>query len=152
MDGLMTRRREQFPDDTKLQRLRTHCQSIRAYSLINLPGLLEKLEAKLTANGIQVHWAETVDEANHIVLSIMQQHEADLLIKGKSMVSEEMGLNHFLEAEGIECLESDLGEFIIQLDGETPSHIFRKRRPAGDFHNFPAFKEGTLGTEKHFNL
>lgn len=123
MDGLMAGRRAQFPDEAKLQALRTQCQSIRARSLLNLPRLLETLEEKLTANGIQVHWAETTDEANHIVLDIMQQHNADFMVKGKSMVSEEMGLNHFLQERGIECLESDLGEFIIQLDGETPSHI-----------------------------
>lgn len=123
MDGLMTRRREQFPDTAELERLRTQCLAIRANALSKLPDLLETLEANLTRNGIQVHWAETPEQANRIVLAILQQHNAQSLIKGKSMVSEEMGLNHFLEAHGIEALESDLGEFIIQLDGETPSHI-----------------------------
>ncbi|MCW8950995.1 MAG: LutB/LldF family L-lactate oxidation iron-sulfur protein, partial [Sedimenticola sp.] len=85
--------------------------------------LLEQLEANCTRNGIQVHWAETIDEANHIVLGIMDSHNATRMIKGKSMVSEEMELNHFLEAHGKSCIESDLGEYIIQLDHETPSHI-----------------------------
>lgn len=123
MDGLMTRRREQFPDTAELERLRTQCLAIRANALSKLPDLLETLEANLTRNGIQVHWAETPEQANQTVLAILQQHNAQSLIKGKSMVSEEMGLNHFLQAHGIEALESDLGEFIIQLDGETPSHI-----------------------------
>lgn len=123
MDTLMTNRRNQFPDDAELQRLRSQAMSIRANALSKLPELLEQLETKLTANGIQVHWAETTDEANQIVLSIMQKHNATTMIKGKSMVSEEMELNHFLAEHGIEALESDLGEFIIQLDGETPSHI-----------------------------
>lgn len=123
MDTLMTNRRNQFPDNAELQRLRDQAQVIRANALSKLPELLEQLEANLTRNGIHVHWAETTDEANDIVLKIMQQHNATWMIKGKSMVSEEMGLNHFLESKGIEALESDLGEFIIQLDGETPSHI-----------------------------
>jgi L-lactate dehydrogenase complex protein LldF len=123
MDGLMQRRLDQFPDPTELDRIRTQAQAIRANALSKLPELLEQLEAKLTANGIHVHWAETPDEANHIVLGIMRQHNATSMIKGKSMVSEEMGMNHFLEQHGIDCLESDLGEFIIQLAHEPPSHI-----------------------------
>ncbi|WP_020396687.1 LutB/LldF family L-lactate oxidation iron-sulfur protein [Thiolinea disciformis] len=123
MDTLMINRRNQFPDDAALQALRTQAQAIRANALSKLPELLQQLETNLIKNGVQVHWAETTDEANQIVLGIMQKHNAKSIIKGKSMVSEEMGLNHFLEERGIEALESDLGEFIIQLDGETPSHI-----------------------------
>ncbi|MEZ5477367.1 MAG: LutB/LldF family L-lactate oxidation iron-sulfur protein [Thiolinea sp.] len=123
MDMLMTNRRNQFPQEDELQQLRTQAMAIRANALSRLPELLERLESNLTRNGIHVHWAETTDEANQIVLDIMRQHGACSMIKGKSMVSEEMGLNHFLEEQGIEALESDLGEFIIQLDGEAPSHI-----------------------------
>ena len=123
MDGLMTRRLDQFPDKVELERLRTQSMAIRANALSKLPELLETLEANLTRNGIQVHWAETAEQGNQIVQAILERHNAKSIIKGKSMVSEEMGMNHFLEALGIECLESDLGEFIIQLDGETPSHI-----------------------------
>ncbi len=123
MDGLMSRRLDQFPDEEELERLRTQAMAIRSNSLDNLPDLLEQLETNLTKNGIHVHWAETVEEANQHVLAIMDKHDAKSMIKGKSMVSEEMGLNHFMEELGIECLESDLGEFIIQLDGEMPSHI-----------------------------
>ncbi len=123
MDMLMTNRRHQFPDNAELQALRTQAQAIRANALSKLPELLEQLETKLTNNGIQVHWAETTEAANQIVLDIMQRHDAKSVIKGKSMVSEEMELNHFLQEQGIDALESDLGEFIIQLDGETPSHI-----------------------------
>jgi L-lactate dehydrogenase complex protein LldF len=88
-----------------------------------LPDLLEQLEQNLTRNGVKVHWAETVDEANGIVLSIIRAHEGRQVIKGKSMVSEEMEMNHFLADQGIECLESDMGEYIVQLDHEKPSHI-----------------------------
>ncbi|SEA24023.1 L-lactate dehydrogenase complex protein LldF [Thiothrix caldifontis] len=123
MDGLMTRRLDQFPDKAELERLRTQSMAIRANALSKLPELLETLEANLIRNGIQVHWAETAEQGNQIVQAILERHNAKSIIKGKSMVSEEMGMNHFLETLGIECLESDLGEFIIQLDGETPSHI-----------------------------
>jgi len=88
-----------------------------------LPELLEQLETRCTENGIQVHWAETGESANRIVLEILNRHDATRLVKGKSMVSEEMHLNRFLKENGIEALETDLGEFIIQLEGETPSHI-----------------------------
>ena len=81
-------------------------------ALSQLPDLLERLESNLTRNGVKVHWAETVDEANDIVLSIIRAHEARQVIKGKSMVSEEMDMNHVLEAQGIEALESDMGEYI----------------------------------------
>ncbi|SVE04089.1 uncharacterized protein METZ01_LOCUS456943, partial [marine metagenome] len=70
-----------------------------------------------------VYWAETVDQANQLVLEIAQRHNAKSMVKGKSMVSEEMELNHFLEQHGIEALEADLGEYIIQVDHELPSHI-----------------------------
>jgi L-lactate dehydrogenase complex protein LldF len=123
MDGLMAKRAAQFPDPAEWEALRTLAASIRARTLAKLPDLLEKLEAKCAANGIQVHWAETADDANSVVLGILRARGATRLVKGKSMVSEEMHLNDFLERNGVESLESDLGEYIIQLDGETPSHI-----------------------------
>ncbi len=123
MDGLVAKRRAQFPDPKDLQDLRDLSTAIRSRSLLNLPALLEKLEKSCTKNGIKVHWAETCEQANELILGLLQARGAKHLVKGKSMVSEEMHLNAFLEAHGIEALESDLGEYIIQLDGETPSHI-----------------------------
>lgn len=123
MDGLMAKRKAQFPDPADLQDLRDLSTAIRSRSLLNLPGLLEQFEANCTKNGIRVHWAETCEQANELILGILESKGAKTLVKGKSMVSEEMHLNAFLEAHGIEALESDLGEYIIQLDGETPSHI-----------------------------
>ena len=123
MDFLQAKRQDQFPDPIELSDLRDLGEAIRRYSLARLPELLVQLEQKLTANGIKVHWAETPQEANAIVLDIARRHEARLVIKGKSMVSEEIGLNHALEAAGIEAMESDMGEYIVQLAGETPSHI-----------------------------
>jgi len=123
MDGLMAKRAAQFPDPAEWAALRARAAAVRARSLAKLPELLEALEAKCVSNGLKVHWAATTGEANATVLSILRAHGATRLVKGKSMVSEEMHLNDFLEANGVESVESDLGEYIIQLDGETPSHI-----------------------------
>ena len=123
MDFLMAKRAAQFPDPDALETQRTLAEQIRQYSLARLPDLLQQLESKLKANGIQVHWAENAEEANAIIVGIAQAHSAKLVVKGKSMVSEEIELNHALEAAGIEALESDMGEYIVQLDGEKPSHI-----------------------------
>lgn len=123
MDFLMAKRAAQFPDGDELQRLRTFGNAVRARALSRLPELLERLDANLTRNGVKVHWAETVDEANAIVHGIVKAHEAKQVIKGKSMVSEEMEMNHYLEGYGVDCLESDMGEFIVQLGNEKPSHI-----------------------------
>ncbi|MBI4741148.1 MAG: iron-sulfur cluster-binding protein [Betaproteobacteria bacterium] len=123
MDFLIARRAAQFPDAGALERQRALAEQIRQYSLARLPDLLEQLERKLTENGIRVHWAEDAGEANAIIVGIARRHAAKRVVKGKSMVSEEVGLNHALEAAGIEALESDMGEYIVQLDGEKPSHI-----------------------------
>ncbi|MCX7179957.1 MAG: LutB/LldF family L-lactate oxidation iron-sulfur protein [Proteobacteria bacterium] len=123
MDFLQAKRRAQFPDAAELSGLRDLGEAIRRYSLAKLPQLLEQLEKNLVANGIQVHWAESADEANAIALAIARRVEARRIVKGKSMVSEEIGFNHAMEAAGIEALESDMGEYIVQLAGETPSHI-----------------------------
>ena len=123
MDFLQAKRRAQFPDREELEGLRDLGAAIRRYSLAHLPRLLEQLEANLTAKGVQVHWAQTPDEANAIALAIAQRVKARSVIKGKSMVSEEVEFNHAMQAAGIEAIESDMGEYIVQLAGEKPSHI-----------------------------
>jgi len=123
MSGLMQKRLAVFSDDQEFQKLREIGHSTRANALHKLPDLLQQLESNCSKNGIQVYWAETVDQANQLVLEIAQRHNAKSIVKGKSMVSEEMELNHFLEQHGIEALEADLGEYIIQVDHELPSHI-----------------------------
>ncbi|MEE4104611.1 LutB/LldF family L-lactate oxidation iron-sulfur protein [Pseudomonas viridiflava] len=123
MDSLMTKRAAAFSNPDEREDLRSLGNAIRARALSKLPDLLEQLERNLIRNGVQVHWAETVEEANAIVLSIVQAHEAKQVIKGKSMVSEEMEMNDFLGERGIECLEADMGEYIVQMDHEKPSHI-----------------------------
>lgn len=123
MGTLSLKRKTVFSDKEQLEQLRVKANAIRRKSLNNLPALLEQLETKCRENGIHVHWAETPAEGNQTILDIIKRHQATRVVKGKSMVSEEMHLNGFLEQNGIETLETDLGEYIIQLDHETPSHI-----------------------------
>jgi L-lactate dehydrogenase complex protein LldF len=123
MDSMSQKRRAVFSDEEQLEQLRDIGHAIRMRTLQKLPELLEKLEQKCIENGIHVHWAETTTEANQIVLEIIQKHGATKVVKQKSMVTEEMHLNHYLEQHQIEIMETDLGEFIIQLANEGPSHI-----------------------------
>ncbi len=123
MDFLQNKRALQFPDGDELQALRDLGEAVRQHALAHLPALLEQLEAKLTEAGVQVHWAQTPDEANAIIAGIAERHGARSVIKGKSMASEEIALNHYLAERGIRSLESDMGEYNVQLAGEGPSHI-----------------------------
>jgi L-lactate dehydrogenase complex protein LldF len=123
MDYLRDRRKAAFSDPVEEQAIRDLAEAIRQRCLSKLPQLLEQLEQKCLSNGIKVHWAETPAEANQIIAAIAQHHHAHSVIKGKSMVSEEIELNHEMAKLGIECLESDMGEYIVQLDGDKPSHI-----------------------------
>lgn len=103
--------------------MRQQAAAIKRNALNHLPDLLEQAEANMQANGIQVLWATDAAEANQHVLDIAQRHDIRSVVKSKSMVTEEIGLNHVLEAADIDVLETDLGEYIVQLGGETPSHI-----------------------------
>ena len=123
LDGLMAKYQAAFPDPAERLALRRQGQAIRAQALAQLPELLEQLERQCTRNGIQVHWAETAAEGNRLILDLLRRQGADGLVKGKSMVSEEMELNAFLADHGLEAVETDLGEFIVQLAGERPSHL-----------------------------
>ncbi len=123
MDFLMAKRAVQFPDPEAFEALRTQGEQIRQHALSRLPELLEQLETSLARNGIQVHWAETPEQACQLIIDLATRAGGDLVVKGKSMVSEEIELNHALEAVGIAALESDMGEYIVQLAGEKPSHI-----------------------------
>ena len=123
MDFLQGKRATHFGDQPAFDALRQVGEAIRQYSLSRLPELLERLEQRLVERGVQVHWASTPDEANAIFAAIARRHAATRMIKGKSMVSEEIELNHRMAEQGVSCLETDLGEYIVQLAGERPSHI-----------------------------
>jgi len=100
-----------------------YAKSVKVHSINNLDFLLEQFEEKFTKNGGVVLWAETVEDVHQHVLAIANRHEANRVVKSKSMVTEEVGLNEFLEKKGIEVIETDLGEYIVQLAGEKPYHI-----------------------------
>ncbi len=103
--------------------LRRQAAAVKRQALQRLPELLEEAEQKLQENGAEVLWAVDAHEANEHVLQIARRHGVQLVAKSKSMVTEEIGLNEALQQAGLAVLETDLGEFIVQLDGSTPSHI-----------------------------
>jgi L-lactate dehydrogenase complex protein LldF len=111
---------ESLPD---AERLRDEARRAKLDTLRDLPARLEEFESRLQANGVSVHWASTGADANQIVVEIARQHDVRLVAKSKSMVSEETHLNAALEAAGLEVVETDLGEYIVQLAGDRPSHI-----------------------------
>lgn len=106
------------PDD-----LRYIAADLRQHTLDHLDYYLPLAEKNLQKNGIQVHWAATGDEACRIVSDICRKAGAKTITKSKSMVTEEIELNKHLESEGFQPVETDLGEFVVQLDGDHPTHI-----------------------------
>lgn len=127
--------------------LRDQASGIKAHTLSKLDEYLIEFEKKARANGIKVHWAVDGKEHNEIVYSILQSHYANRIVKSKSMLTEECQLNDYLIHNGVEVVDTDLGERIVQLREEPPSHIVMpaihlKKKDIGDlFHE-------TLGTEK----
>ena len=103
--------------------LRDLASAIKANVLSNLDEYLVQFEENAIQNGIKIHWAETAEEHNSIVHKILTDHRAKKVVKSKSMLTEECHLNPFLEANGIEVIDTDLGERIVQLAEEPPSHI-----------------------------
>jgi len=102
---------------------RRRVRDLKQRALDKLPELVERFTREAEAVGAHVHSATTPEDARRIVLDIARQHDAKLIVKSKSMVSEEIHLNHALEEAGIRVVETDLGEYIIQLAGDTPSHL-----------------------------
>jgi len=107
----------------EFERLREVGRDIKNHTLAHLDFYLEEYEAKVRASGGTVHWCATAEEACAAVLDICHAAEARTVTKGKSMISEEIGLNDALERHGIQPVETDLGEYILQLRREIPSHI-----------------------------
>ena len=119
------------------QELRNIGESVKNYVLANLPELLEQFERNFTAAGGHVHWARNATEANQIALDLIREQGVDEIIKIKSMATAETGLNEFLEENGINAIETDLAEEIVQLGHDRPSHILvpaihRNRREIRD--------------------
>lgn len=121
--GFIERRRIAMEALPEFEQLRQAGKEIKEHTLSHLDFYLEHYEAQVIASGGKVHWAHSPREACEIVGSICTQAKAKLVTKGKSMVGEEIALNDALEALGLEVVETDLGEYIIQLAKEPPSHI-----------------------------
>ena len=130
--------------------LRETASQIKNNVLSNINDYLVEFESNALKNGIIVHWAADGDEHNKIVHSIMEKHGAKQMVKSKSMLTEECHLNEYLTEKGIDVIDSDLGERIVQLRNEPPSHIvlpaihLKKEDVSQTFHEF-------LGTEKGNN-
>ena len=107
----------------EFDQLRDEAKAIKDHTLAHLDLYLEAFEKKVLENGGTVHFAETAADANGIILTLVREAKAKTITKGKSMISEEIHLNKALEDAGLKVIETDLGEYIIQLRGETPSHI-----------------------------
>lgn len=111
-----------YPDADKLRRL---AGEIKQHTLEHLDQYLEQAETQLKQAGAQVHFAKDGETANEIIFHIMERVGARKMVKAKSMVSEETHLVDYLHKRGMECLETDLGEFIVQIDHDHPSHIVK---------------------------
>lgn len=112
--------KQQFSD---LELARERAKNIKWRAIETLDQQLENFEANFTARGGKVIWAETADQAREAILEICREKGCKTLVKSKSMVTEEIRLNEFLEKHHIQSVETDLGEYIQQLDGESPYHI-----------------------------
>lgn len=140
---------DDYDDYDSLRRL---AGAIRQHSIENLDHYLAQAEESLVRNGAKVHFAVTAGDACRTVSDILQRAGVRSVVKSKSMVSEEIHLNAHLAAEGIESVETDLGEYIIQIDGDHPSHIVKpiihknrrdiarsfEREGLGDYNDDPA--------------
>ncbi len=127
---------------------------VKSYAVANLDKLLVEFEQKITARGATVLWAKDAAEANQHVLDIAREHNVRSVVKSKSMVSEEMELNHVLEAAGIRAVETDLGEYIVQLAQQRPVHIVTPaiHMSAADVGRLFADKLGEPFSEEHRGL
>jgi len=122
-EGFIEKRAQARARLPEFDSLRDAARDLKNHTLANIGLYLEQYEAKVLEAGGHVHWAETADDARRIVLEICRKADATTVNKGKSMISEECGINDYLEENGIRPQETDLGEYIIQLRRETPSHI-----------------------------
>ncbi len=121
--GFIEKRQKAADRLPEFDELRERARQIKDHALAHLDLYLEAYEKKVVGAGGHVHWAETAEDARRIVLDICKSVHARSVTKGKSMITEEIALNDYLEENGIRPVETDLGEYIIQLRGEHPSHI-----------------------------
>lgn len=120
---LFDRKRRSAYAEIESETWRRWAEGVKNHVLARLDHYLMEAEARLTANGAHVHWAAGAREAQEIVTAVAAGASARTVVKGKSMVSEEIALNEALEEAGVKVFETDLGEYVLQLLGESPSHI-----------------------------
>jgi iron-sulfur cluster protein len=123
MATLYERRARAFGPEFDFEAQRARARAIKEESLTRSPELLRELEQRVSAAGGRFFFARTGQDARGYIAGVARSAGAHLVVKSKSMTSEEIGLNHALESDGIEVVETDLGERIIQLAGEHPSHL-----------------------------
>ena len=132
------------------EQLRQWASDIKDHTLSNLHAYLLEFEKNALANGVFVHWAKDAEEHNRIIYDILQKAGVDRIVKSKSMLTEECHLNPYLQKKGIDVVDTDLGERIVQFREEAPSHIvlpaihLKKEDVSDTFHEH-------LGTEKGNN-
>jgi len=132
------------------EQLRQWASDIKDHTLSNLHAYLLEFEKNALANGVFVHWAKDAEEHNRIIYEILQKAGVDHIVKSKSMLTEECHLNPYLQGKGIDVVDTDLGERIVQFREEAPSHIvlpaihLKKEDVSNTFHEH-------LGTEKGNN-
>ena len=107
----------------EFETLRDEGRDIKNHVLEHLDYYLAKFEDNVVASGGQVHWCASADDARLTILRLCRKADAKTVTKGKSMIAEEIGINGYLEANGIEPIETDMGEYIVQLADEPPSHL-----------------------------
>ena len=123
LDTFTLRRAAAFAELPDGEALRDRARAIKEQTIANLDHYLVQLEQNVERLGGHVHWARNGDEARQIILDIARRNNVRSVVKSKSMATEEIELNAAFEAAGIEAIETDLGEYIVQLAGEPPSHI-----------------------------
>ena len=117
--------RQKAADSTpNWEHLREKARVIKDHTIENLDYYLKQVQNNVTKTGGKVYFAKDAATASRYVLDLARDRQVKTVIKGKSMISEEMGLNHQLIDDGVETVETDLGEYLIQLRNETPYHIF----------------------------
>ena len=142
------KRDRQAADVPEWEELRETASAIKMHTMSRLPDYLEEFERNAQAMGVHVHWAADGDEHNRIVYGVLQKHGVKLIVKSKSMLTEECHLNPYLEKRGMTVVDTDLGERIVQLRNEAPSHIVLpaihiKKEEVGEcFHEHLGTKEG----------
>jgi L-lactate dehydrogenase complex protein LldF len=147
LNGFVFKRNAAFAELEDGEALRDRARAIKEKTIANLDHYLIRLEESVTRLGGKVHWAGTGDEACAIILDIARRNNVKRVVKAKSMATEEIELNEAFERAGIETVETDLGEYIVQLAGERPSHILAPaiHKSRGDISELFADKLGAMG-------